>query len=453
MSERVLLVEDEAPVRFGISSYLSDRGIALEEAESCAAAVSAFRERRPDAAVLDHRLPDGDGIGLIAQLTAIDASVPVIVLTAHGSIDLAVQAMRAGASHFLTKPVNLQALESAVRRAIAEHRSRLTRRPGQTRRPDSPRDPFIGKSARILALREQALRVARSASPKLIQGETGAGKGVLARWLHAHGPRCEGELVDLNCASLTRDLLESELFGFERGAFTGAATAKPGLLEKASDGTLFLDEIGEMDLAIQPKILKALEEGRVRRLGAVSDREVRLHLVAATHKPLAQLAASGAFRSDLYFRVATIPLEVPPLRARREDIPVLAELMLEQLRAREGRPDLVLGPSALASLTAYDWPGNLRELRNVLECAVLLCDGAELSRSHLRFAFEARAERSDFVTGSGTDVSLADAERFHIERVLRQHDGRVEEAARALRIPRSTLYYKLKKHGIAASKI
>lgn len=452
MNARVLLVDDEAPVRFGIASYLTDRGIRLEEAHCCSAAIAAFRDRRPDAAVVDHRLPDGDGVGLIAQLTAIDASVPVIVLTAHGSIELAVQAMRAGAAHFLTKPVNMPALESALRRAIAEHQAKLARRPGQTRRDNVVRDPFVGRSAAIASLREQAQRVARSSSPKLIQGETGSGKGVLARWLHANGLSAAGELVDLNCASLTRDLLESELFGFERGAFTGAAASKPGLLEQASNGTLFLDEVGEMDPVIQPKMLKALEEGRVRRLGSVRDREVRLHLIAATHKPLATLTASGAFRGDLYFRIATIPLEVPPLRARREDIPLLAELLLSELRAREQRPDLVLGASALASMLAYEWPGNLRELRNVLECAVLLCDGNELSRAHLRFAFEARAERTDFVSGAAVDVSLADAERLHIERVLRQYGGRVDDAARALRVPRSTLYYKMKKHKITASK-
>lgn len=453
MNARVLLVEDDREVRFGIRNYMASRDILLEEAACCASAIEAFEKRRPDVALVDQRLPDGEGVALIDKLSAIDSGVPVVVLTGHGSIELAVRAMRAGAFHFLTKPVELPSLEAILRRAINKRRSARERAAAGDSRKHAPFDPFRGSSAAIRTLREQAQRIVRSSSPKLLTGETGVGKGVLARWLHAEGPRADGPLVDLNCASLTRELLESELFGHERGAFTGATSAKPGLLEAATGGSLFLDEIGEMHATIQPKVLKVLEEGRVRRVGSLRDREISLHLIAATHRDLPDRARSGDFRADLYFRIATIPLRVPSLRERREDIPELAEHILSEITTREGVDELHLARDALSTLCAYQWPGNIRELRNVLECAHLLCDGREITRNHLRFAFEARAEGPVTEPPPKSALSLADAERRHIQAVLQRHGGRVDEAARTLGVPRSTLYYKLKKHGIVPSKI
>jgi DNA-binding NtrC family response regulator len=296
-------------------------------------------------------------------------------------------------------------------------------------------------------LEAQARRVAAADRPVWIQGETGTGKGVLARWIHAHGPRAEETMVELNCASLPRELVESELFGHERGAFTGAVAPKPGLLELAHRGILFLDEIGDLDLALQPKLLTVLEDQRYRRVGDTRDRQVDIQLIAATHQDLARAVAAARFRSDLFYRISTIPLVVPPLRDRPEDIPGLARQLLDRLSGDLGRGRVELEHDALRTLTAYPWPGNIRELRNVLERAVLLSDRDLLRRQDLAFDGAGPAPAAD-----GEPVTLEELERHHIERTLRFAQGKVEDAARRLGIPRSTLYEKLKRYGIGTRK-
>jgi DNA-binding NtrC family response regulator len=392
--------------------------------------------------------------------------VPVIVLTGHSSIDLAVQAIKVGAEHFLTKPVALPALEVIVERALENRRARQQALAQRTTRGASaarrPRDPFLGPSAAIRALAEQARRVLDTDRPVWIRGETGSGKGVLARWLHEHGPRADETLVELNCAGLPRDLVESELFGHEKGAFTGATQAKPGLLEVAHRGTLFLDEIGDMPLELQPKLLKVLEDRQFRRLGEVRDRPFDARLIAATHQELAEQARTGRFRADLYFRISTLHLELPPLRTRAEDLPAIAADLLERLASEIGRPSVSLTEGALAALQGYAWPGNVRELRNVLERAVLLGRGDEIHRRDLAFervdpratpAFSA-AVAAPAAAGEGegadwADLTLAEVEQRHIERVLRLEEGNVERAARRLGVSRSSLYQKVKLLGLA----
>jgi transcriptional regulator with GAF, ATPase, and Fis domain len=287
--------------------------------------------------------------------------------------------------------------------------------------------------------------VLASDSPILIQGETGTGKGVLAAWLHANGPRADEPFVDLNCAGLTPQFLDTELFGHERGAFTGAVAAKAGLFELAHLGTLFLDEIGDVDAAVQPKLLKALEEQRFRRLGEVRDRVVDVRLIAASHMELAQLVAERKFRSDLYFRINTLPLRVPPLRERPEDVPALAQYLLEGIGADLGKPGLSLTERARQALQAHAWPGNVRELRNVLERAALLAGKPALDAGDLRFSPGAVQPDGDAI------VSLQENERRHLERVLRHFNGRVEDAAKVLELSRSALYERLKKHGLSRS--
>jgi DNA-binding NtrC family response regulator len=261
--------------------------------------------------------------------------------------------------------------------------------------------------------------------------------------LHDHGRRSHEAFVDVNCAGLGRELLDSELFGHEKGAFTGAVTSKAGLLEVADRGTLFLDEIGDMPTEVQPKLLKVLEEQRFRRVGEVRDRQVDARLIAATHQDLAGLVRERRFRGDLYFRICTLPLHVPPLRERVEDIPVLAERLLGRLARELGRPAVSLAEDACDALSTYAWPGNIRELRNVLERAVLLAPGDVLTRRDLRFDAIAAAEPAD------EEATLAELERRHIRRVLAEEDGHVERAARRLGVPRSSLYEKLKRHGLA----
>jgi DNA-binding NtrC family response regulator len=288
--------------------------------------------------------------------------------------------------------------------------------------------------------------VAASSSPILIEGETGSGKGVLARWLHRCGPRADEPFVDMNCAGLSREFLETELFGHEKGAYTGAVQSKPGLLEVAHRGVTFLDEIGDLDPQVQPKLLKVLEEKRFRRLGEVRDRQVDIQLIAATHQDLAGLTREKRFRSDLYYRISTIPLRMPALRERSEDIPVLARRLLEGFSNDLGRRGLTLSPDAERRLTTYSWPGNVRELRNVLERALLLSGRDMIASEDLRF--EGPGAAPTVAASPGAPLTLEDLEKRHIASVLQTLGGRVAEASQRLGIPRSTLYQKIKKYGI-----
>jgi len=444
--DKVLLVEDEPIVRFGIRDFLESRGFDVEEAGNLEQARNVFQRVRPDAIVLDYLLPDGNALDFLPELHAADPQVPIVLLTGHGTIDLAVRAMKQGAENFLTKPVELPALSIILDRALENQRNRRR----QTARARSDRDsfdPFLGTSEAIRALAREAAIALRSDGPVLVQGETGSGKGVLARWLHEHGARRDEPFVDLNCAGLSREFLESELFGHARGAFTGAVTEKKGLFEVAHKGTLFLDEVGDFDPALQPKVLKVLEDNRFRRMAEIADRQVDVFLVAATNHDLLRLVREGKFRSDLYFRISTIPIVVPPLRERREDIPLLATHTLAQLARDLGRPDVRLSRGALEALSAYSWPGNLRELRNMLERAVLRADGAEIDSSDLRFA-AALTMGPEPVAGS----TLAELERLQIEKVLQEERGRVVNAAQRLGIPRSTLYQKIKEYAVDLSR-
>ena len=444
---RVLIIDDEPSVRFGVSDFLRGRGFLAEEAGSCREAEDAFRKAPPAVAIVDYSLPDGNALELLPRLKELDPTVPVLILTAHGSVDLAVRAIKEGAEQFLTKPVQLEALAVIVERLIENQRNRQQQIVRRSRLSRELRDPFLGTSAAIRELAAQARKVAASDSPVLIQGETGAGKGVLARWLHESGPRAEEPFVDLNCAGLSREFLETELFGHEKGAFTGATAAKPGLLEVAHRGTIFLDEIGDVDAQVQPKLLKVLEEKQFRRIGDVRDRRVDIRLVTATHQNLAELVREKRFRNDLFFRINTVPLRVPALRERVEDVPALAEQILEGLAARWGFAKIALSADASEALRSHSWPGNIRELRNVLERAVLLSGSPLIERRDLRFeAAEPAAAPYDL------DRTLIEVERQHIERVLRAEGGRVEAAAKRLGIPRSSLYQKIKRFGIEAPK-
>jgi DNA-binding NtrC family response regulator len=447
MKERILVVDDEPSVRFGLRDFLETNAFEVHEAGSCREALEVFPAASPDAALIDYRLGDGDALTLLPRLREIDANVPLIVLTAHGSIDLAVQAIKEGAEQFLTKPIELPTLLVILRRLLDAAHARRSQLAGSAREQRAVVDPFLGQSDAIRALAEQARKVREAESPILLQGETGTGKGVLAAWLHRNGPRSKQAFVDLNCAGLTREFLESELFGHEKGAFTGAVARKQGLLEMAHGGTVFLDEIGDVDPQVQPKLLKVVEEKRFRRLGDVRERFVDIRLIAATHEDLGALARDGRFRSDLYFRISAIPLVVPPLRERGEDVLILARSLMTRLAADLGRSAPGFAPDGEQALREYRWPGNVRELRNVLERALLLGGGSPVGRKDLRFDPGPVEPPRDDAT-----LTLGELERRHIERVLGEVDGKVAEAARRLDIPRSTLYQKLKDYGLSPSR-
>jgi DNA-binding NtrC family response regulator len=448
LKKSILVVDDDTVIRNSVSLYLDAKGFTVLEAADCASAQIVFRSKRPDAAIIDYALPDGDALELLERFRSVDPECPVIVLTGHASVDLAVRAIQEGASHFLTKPVELPALQVVLERALETEKLRRQ----ETARQSGQRvhtDPFAGRSAAIRAFETQVRRVVASDAPILIHGETGTGKGVLSRWIHAQSRRSDGPFVDLNCAGLSREFLDTELFGHEKGAFTGAAATKQGLFEVAHGGTLFLDEIGDIDPQLQPKLLKVVEEKRFRRLGDVQERVVDVRLIGATHRDLAAMSRDGRFRQDLFFRISTFPITVPALRDRVEDIPLLVENILEELSRTIGCRRPAIDPTALRMLERYHWPGNVRELRNVLERALLLLDGAVLLPSHLVLQF-AGVMYSDGAPADAADLDLTleQMERKHIERVLATEAGHVDRAAQRLAVPRSSLYQKLKRYGI-----
>src|SRR4029078_8273224 len=371
---KVLVVDDESGVRFGIRDFLEQHGYEIEEADSCQDAQHLFRTSRPDIVIADYMLPDGTALDLLPRLREIDAGIPLLVLTAHGSIDLAVRAIKEGAEQFLTKPLEMPALMVILKRLLENQRNHNKQLASKTRQVRRAVDPFIGDSLKIRTLAEQAKKVLATESPILILGETGSGKGVLARWLHQNSPRAEEAFVDLNCAGLSRELLETELFGHEKGAFTSATASKQGLFEVAHRGTIFLDEVGDVDLQIQPKLLKVIEEKRFRRVGDVRDRQVDLRLIEATHQDIGQFGSEKKFRNYLYFRIITIPLSFPPLRERSEDIPTMAQYLLNKLSADLGRGEIILDESCIKALQAYPWPENVAKWRKVTDRAVLLSD-------------------------------------------------------------------------------
>lgn len=441
---RALIVDDDDAVRFGIADFLGQHGFATAEAGDCTSAMETMRRFLPDIVFLDYALPDGNALELLPRLKILSASTPVIILTAHGSIDLAVDAIKGGAEQFLTKPVDLPALLVIVERILENQRNR-NKQIAKKRERTVPLNPFVGRSAAIRRVHEQASRIIGAERPILIHGETGTGKGVLARWIHSHGLRSDAAFVDLNCAGLSREFLESELFGHERGAFTGATAAKIGMFDVAHRGTLFLDEIGDIDANVQPKLLKVLEEKRFHRMGDVRERVVDVQLIAASHRDLRRLVQEHQFRSDLYFRISTLQLDIPPLRERKEDIEDIAADILMSFAAERGIAPLAIAPDAMEMLKAYRWPGNIRELRNVLERALLLCDHRELHA--VDFSFDLYAIDDD-----EEPTTIDDLERRHIVRTLSRLGSNVDAASRRLGIPRSSLYRKLKKYGIPIRK-
>ncbi len=429
----VLVVEDEPLVRRTLCVVAESAGHRAVEASGVADAVERFRASTPDVVLADHVLADGDAFDLLRRLPEIDARVPVIVLTGVGSIELAVTAMKRGAWHFTTKPPQPAELLRLIESAAAARRGRA----------DEDQDPFVGTSAAVRSLASAARRVATAEGPVLLQGETGTGKGMIARWIHRHSSRATGPFVVVNCAGLARELSDSALFGHEKGAFAGASARKVGLVETADHGTLFLDEIGDLDFSVQAKLLEFIEEGHFTRLGSVEERRADVRVVAATQRDLLRRAAEGTFREDLYFRVSRFPLHVPALRQRLDDLPSLVQGILASFPScADG---VALEPGALERLRGRAWRGNIRELRNVIERAVLLGEGATIAAKDL----PPEAASLEGPAGAAPAVTLADVERQHVERTLEAVGFHVPEAARRLDIPRSTLYQRIREYGIA----
>jgi DNA-binding NtrC family response regulator len=442
----VLVVEDDAPTLNILDAGLRAQGFEVIKADSLSSSYLAILNSPPNIILADYELGDCTAFDLLAWLKARDISIPLIVITAHRSIDLAVEAVKNGAESLIPKPVDLGYLIAELHNTLEKFRNLRKDLAHRLERSRYERDPFLGKSSAIRELERASKRIASANSSVLIQGETGTGKGVLARWLHNMGPRSNQAFVNLNCAGISRDLLESEIFGHQKGAFTGAICNKIGFVEAANHGTLFLDEIGDMDLHGQAKILKVVEEKQFYRLGEVHERRVDVQIMAATHHNLKELAENGGFRSDLYFRISPLRLRIPPLRERMEDIPVITDKFLEQFSWDMKRGKLRISDNARLELERYSWPGNIRELRNVLERATLLCDDGVIHKSGLEF--ETSEDQSIAANVLAGNLTLRELEERYIIQVLQSEGGRVSRAAKRLGIPRSSLYAKIHEYAI-----
>lgn len=449
----ILIVEDKDSLRAMLRDALDAQGHQVVEARDQHEAVERLKEGPPSVVLSDLRLPQGDGFGVLAAAKDVDPELPVIVMTAFGGIQDAVSAMKAGAMDFLAKPVDPDHLLLLVERALAQRRligEYMLLKEEMAARRGAP--AIIGDAPVMKQVIAAIQRAASTDATVLIEGESGTGKELFARAVHALSERAHGPFVAINCAAIPDTLLEAELFGYERGAFTGALQRKPGKFELANHGTLFLDEIGELPLALQGKILRALEQRTFERLGGTASIRVDVRLVAATNRPLKQAVAARQFREDLYFRLSVFPVTVPPLRDRTEDIPILARHFIEKAARELKKPAPALTPAALDALLAYAWPGNVRELQNCLERAVILCDGSLIFPRHLNLVQEPiSAPPSPLATlsfeGSLAEISsraLAEVEREAIRRALDEAGGDVNRAAARLQISPKLLQAKMR---------
>ncbi len=457
---QILIVEDRDSLRTMLRHALERQGHAVLEARDQPEAVRLLQQAQPAVVLSDLRLPEGDGFGVLRASKEIDADVAVIVMTAYGSIEDAVRAMKEGALDFLAKPVDPDHLALLVARALEQRRivtENLLLKEELAVRRGAPQ--LVGEDPSLRKVFASLQRAAATDTTVLLEGESGTGKELFARSLHALSPRAEAPFVAINCAAIPETLLETELFGHEKGAFTGAVARKPGKFEMAHRGTLFLDEIGDLPLSLQAKILRALEEKRFERVGGTASVQVDVRLVAASNRGLRAAVAARRFREDLFFRLSVFPITVPPLRERKGDIPVLARYFVERFCRDLKKKPLALSPPALDELLAYRWPGNVRELQNCIERAVILADGDAIQPRHLNLSFveepgpaEPRTPEIDLdLSGTLADVTrrvVAGVEKLKIEQVLKEVDNNKGRAAEVLGVSYKTLLAKLKEHRI-----
>ncbi len=459
MRESILVVDDEAGVRSSLRGILADEGYDVEEVGSGEEALAALAARRFDLVLLDVWLPGADGHETLQRIRESDTEIPVVMISGHGTIETAVRAVRLGARDFVEKPLSLEKTLLAVRNALKQGQLEAELR--TLRRQLDQRYAMVGESPAMRALRAEIAQAAPSSGRALIFGENGTGKELVARAIHAQSLRARGPFVEVNCAAIPEELIESELFGHAKGAFTGALASRKGKFELADGGTLFLDEIGDMSLKTQAKVLRALQEQTVEPVGGPGSVRVDVRVIAATNKDLEKEIAAGTFRDDLYFRLNVIPFHVPPLRERREDIPLLARHFVDVLSAEHGRRPKPLSAEAVEALARLPWPGNVRELRNIIERLVIMAPGEQIELRHLPASLlEALpgADGSAVVAAGSTAAarSLAAAreefERQFILRRYRECGGNMSRTAEALGVERSNLYRKMKAYGLLPAR-
>lgn len=440
----VLVVDDEEGIRESLSNIFEDEGYDVVTAESGEEAIRIIKEQSPDLALLDVWLSGMDGIQTLQEIKSIKEDLPVIMISGHGNIELAVKATRIGAYDFLEKPLSLERVLLASKRALERRALEIENR---ALKDDLTRKwRLIGESSKMKNLREQIDMAAQSNSRVLILGESGSGKEVVARLLHKRSPRAEKPFVEVNCAAIPQELIESELFGHEKGSFTGAFEKKKGKFELADKGTLFLDEVGDMSLQTQAKVLRVIETQEFQRVGGNRNIKVDVRIIAATNKDLKEEVKKGNFREDLYFRLNVIPLSVPPLREKKEDIPDLVEYFLESLAVEYGQHPKKIMPEVMKSLQDYDWPGNIRELKNVIERLVIMTPSNAITSKNLFMRSE--HERSDYFAYRILKDARDAFERDFIAKKLEENNWNISKTAEILDIERSNLHRKIKAYDI-----
>jgi two-component system nitrogen regulation response regulator NtrX len=451
--ETILIVDDEQAILQALSAILTDEGYRVIDAPDGATAVKAVAKEPPSAMLLDIWMPEQDGLETLRQVRELAPQLPVIMMSGHGTIETAIKAIKLGAYDYIEKPLSLDKVLLLVKHAIDTRR--LTEENRRLKAAVTQRLALIGDSPPMARLKAAIATAAASHSRVLISGENGTGKEVVARLIHAQSPLAAGPFIDVNCAAIPETLIESELFGHERGAFTGATAMKRGKFEEADGGTLFLDEVADMSLATQAKVLRVLQEQRFSRVGGTRTIDVDVRVISASNKDLPDAIARGAFRDDLFYRLNVIPLHVPPLRERRDDIPALVEHFLREIAADQGLKPKTIHPRALDALIRYRWPGNVRELRNTIERLLIMTPRPAIGPEDLALTI-AGPDRPAGPTppplSPNSDISLKDAraafERDFISRSLRAHEFNVSKTADALGLERSHLHRKIKLLGI-----
>lgn len=451
MSRRVLVIEDEEKLRRVVQLQLQTSGYEVELAATAEEGVTA--SERADLVLTDLRLPGMSGLDFLDRMHAARPGLPVVLMTAYGSVETAVEAMKKGASDFLVKPFSLDHLTAVVAKALEfqalrDENQRLREELGGRYQLDS----IVGRSAAMQDVFAVVLRAAPTRATVLLAGESGVGKDMIARAIHYHSPRKDKPFVKINCTAIPENLMESELFGYEKGAFTGANATKPGKFEQADTGTVFLDEIGDVPLAIQVKLLRVLQEREFERLGSNKTRHIDVRVVAATNVDLRRALEEGTFREDLYYRLNVLPINIPPLRERRDDIPYLADHFIRKHAAELGTAELPISAEAADKLMAYHWPGNVRELENVVERSLVLAMGSRLEAADIRLDMAPRSRTAAPVSGDPLflpeGMTLDQYEDAIIREAMRRAQGNKSHAARLLGLTRNALRYRLGQMGL-----
>ncbi len=456
MSHRVLIVDDEAGIRQALKQVLEYEDLEVRVAASGGEAITMYSEFRPQLVFLDVKMAGLDGLETLSRLRTLDPRGQIVMISGHGTIATAVEATQRGAFDFLEKPLDTDRLLLTVRNALAH--AELVGENARLREAAQSRYAMVGASTALEAVRELIAKVGPTAARVLITGENGTGKELVARALHESSPRRDQPLIEVNCAAIPSELIESELFGHMKGSFTGAFADRAGKFEQADGGTLFLDEVGDMSLSAQAKLLRVLQEGVVTRIGGAKSIQVDVRVLAATNKDLESEIAEGRFREDLLYRLNVVPIEVPPLRERLEDIPALVAHFAEQLAAGAGVPGKTFAEDAIERLQERGWPGNIRELRNAVERALILSPGKVIAAADIdRLLPTSDGALLSAVTEAGGSQTFEtfkqEAEKSFLAQKLREHDWNVSETARSLKMPRSNLYKKIERYGLTRESV